>query len=83
MYNIKSTDYCANKQAVEVAVIDSGDCEAWHRARGIKLTLYKEMVTLFSMDISNGMICLDYCRCVRDTKRAAGMLVRFSNISLL
>merc|ERR1719209_586558 len=31
-------------KAVEVAVIDSKDCEAWHRARGIKLTLYKEMV---------------------------------------
>jgi len=31
-------------QAVEVAVIDSGDCEAWHKDRGIKITVYKEMV---------------------------------------
>merc|ERR1712013_15333 len=40
----ESTDRPKILQAVEVAVIDSKDCEAWHRARGIKLTLYKEMV---------------------------------------
>ena len=73
------------KQAVEVAVIDSGDCEAWHKARGIKITVYKEMVTLLSFGIGMcwiylfrtfGMIVVAD-RCVRDTKRVAGMLVRF------
>ena len=76
---------------MEVAVIDSGDCEAWHRARGIKLTLYKEMVTLFPiclmfdvLDLCDGKIAgiLLNGRCVRDTKRVAGMLVRFSYTAL-
>ena len=62
-FEFKSTAYCANQQAVEVAVIDSGDCEAWHRARGIKLTMYNEMVTLLLLDVSDHMICHDYIGC--------------------
>ena len=74
---------------MEVAVIDSEDCEAWHRARGIKLTLYKEMVTLLPISwIFWIYVCMKQRfyhdnlwyteRCVRDIKRAAGMLVRFA-----
>ena len=70
---------------MEVAVIDSGDCEAWHKDRGIKITVYDEMVTCFFL-----LICWIYIylfrtfgmievavRCVQGIKRVAGIRVRF------